>query len=177
MRLRVTAVVMAFRSIALLIMALCLHLPTAAAQQTPVDYASRAKESTFVAKDFSFVSGERLAELRINYATWGEPKRDSAGKITNAILLCHGTMGSWRSFAGWWTTAMFGPGQPLDTSRYFVIASDSIGTGKSSKPSDGLRMGFPKYRLDDVVHAQKRLLAEALGVQALVAVGRVSCGG
>jgi len=173
----VTAVVMVYRSIALLIVALLLHASIAAAQQTSGDYASRAKESTFVAKDFSFVSGERLAELRINYATWGEPKRDNAGKITNAILLCHGTMGSWRSFAGWWATAMFGPGQPLDTSRYFVIASDSIGTGKSSKPSDGLRTNFPKYRLDDVVHAQKRLLAEALGVQELVAAVGISYGG
>src|SRR5262245_6478252 len=167
----VTAAIVVYRSLALLIMALLLHIPTVAAQQTAV-----AKESTFVVKDFGFVSGERLAELRINYATWGEPKRDSAGKITNAILLCHGTMGSWRSFASWWATAMFGPGQPLDTSRYFVIASDSIGTGKSSKPSDGLRMGFPKYRLDDVVHAQKRL-AEALDVQELVAVVGVSYGG
>ena len=170
------SVVMVYRSIALFVLAFFLHVPIAAAQ-TSVDHASRAKELTFIAKDFSFVSGERLAELRINYATWGEPKRDNAGKITNAILLCHGTMGSWRSFAGWWASAMFGPGQPLDTNRYFVIASDSIGTGKSSKPSDGLRMSFPKYRLDDVVHAQKRLLAEALDVQELLAVVGVSYGG
>ena len=64
----------------------------------------------------------------------------------------------------------------MDTDKYFVIASDSIGTGKSSKPSDGLGMRFPKYRLDDVVHAQKRLLAEALDVQ-LVAVIGISYGG
>jgi homoserine O-acetyltransferase len=72
---------------------------------------------------------------------------------------------------------MFGPGQPLDIHKYFVIASDTIGSGKSSKPSDGLRMSFPKYRLDDVVQAQRRLLAEALDVQDLVAVIGISFGG
>jgi homoserine O-acetyltransferase len=171
------AAVMVHRSIALFILAVLLAVPIATAQQAPVDYASRAKEASFVVKDFAFVTGERLPELRINYATWGEPHRDKAGKITNAILLCHGTMGSWRGFASWWAANTFGPEQPLDTGKYFVIASDSIGTGKSSKPSDGLGMNFPKYRLDDVVHAQKRLLTEALDVHELVAVIGVSYGG
>jgi homoserine O-acetyltransferase len=177
MKLTLKAVVIVQQSIALFIVAFFLAGPIAAAQQAPVDYASRAKEASFIAKDFSFVSGERLQELRINYATWGEPHRNKAGKITNAILLCHGTMGSWRAFASWWAAHMFGPGQPLDTGKYFVIASDCIGAGKSSKPSDGLGMNFPKYRLADVVHAQKRLLAEALDVQELVAVIGISYGG
>src|SRR5262249_6205977 len=98
--------VMVHRSIGLLIVALLLAVPISAAQQAPVDYASRAKEASFVEKDFAFITGERLRELRINYATWGEPQRDKAGKITNAILLCHGTMGSWRGFASWWAANM-----------------------------------------------------------------------
>jgi len=166
------------RLIAVLLLALLLGAQSAAAQTASVDYVSRAKEASFVAKDFSFVSGEKLPEIRINYATWGEPKKDKSGKITNAVLLCHGTMGNWRGFAAnWWAARMFGPGQPLDTTKYFVIASDSIGVGKSSKPSDGLGMNFPKYRLDDVVQAQKRLLTEALGIQELIAVIGISYGG
>jgi homoserine O-acetyltransferase len=168
---------MVLRSIALLIFVFFL-VTIAAAQQGPVDYVARAKEASFIVKDFSFVTGERLQELRINYATWGEPKRDKAGKIINAILLCHGTTGNWRTFAGgWWAARMFGPGKPLDIDKYFVIASDCIGSGKSSKPSDGLRNTFPKYRLDDVVQAQKRLVTEALGVQELLAVIGISYGG
>jgi len=178
MRLTSRALLMAHGTVALLALVLFLEVPVAAAQQAAVDYAAQAKEAVFVARDFTFVTGERLPELRVNYATWGQPKRGTTGKITNAILLCHGTMGSWRSFASsWWAANMFGPGQPLDTGKYFVIASDSIGTGKSSKPSDGLRMSFPRYRLDDVVHAQRRLLAEALDVRELVAVIGVSYGG
>jgi homoserine O-acetyltransferase/O-succinyltransferase len=138
---------------------------------------ARAEEASFVLRDFAFASGEKLPQLRIHYMTWGEPKRDQNGKITNAILLCHGTMGNAGSFAGWWAASMFGPGQPLDSSKYFVIASDTIGAGKSGKPSDGMRMKFPKYRLDDVVHAQRRLLSEALGVEELVAVIGISFGG
>jgi homoserine O-acetyltransferase len=174
MTLECRAFVLAIRSI---LWAFLLAAPLAAAQPTSVDYVSQAKETSFVAKDFSFVAGEKLPELRINYATWGEPKKDNSGKITNAILLCHGTMGNWLGFASWWAARMFGPGQPLDISKYFVIASDSIGVGKSSKPSDGLGMNFPKYRLDDVVQAQKRLLTEALGIQELVAVIGISYGG
>lgn len=174
-KLGLKALAMANRLLMLFIFFL-LEVPATTARQT-VDYASSAKEASFVIQDLSFTSGERLPELRINYVTWGEPKRDKTGKITNAILLCHGTTGSWHSFATWWADSMFGPGQALDIDKYFVIASDSIGAGKSSKPSDGLRMNFPKYRINDVVQAQKRLVTEVLGVQELMAVIGFSYGG
>ena len=161
-----------------IVLVLAIGISGAAAQQATVDYSSLAKEANFVARDFLFVTGEKLQEVRINYATWGEPKRDETGKITNAVLLCHGTLGSWRNFTNpLWAANMLGPGQPLDITKYFVIASDTIGCGKSSKPSDGLGMKFPKYRLDDVVHAQYRLVTEALGVQKLFAVIGISYGG
>jgi homoserine O-acetyltransferase len=153
-------------------------IPAAGAQPASVDYVSLAKEGSYVIKNFTFASGETLAELRINYATWGDPKKDRDGNIVNAILLCHGTMGSWRGFASpWWASKMYGPGQPLDLTRYFVIASDTIGAGKSSKPSDGLRMKFPTYRHDDVVKAQYTLLTEGLSVRRLHAVIGISFGG
>ncbi len=153
-------------------------MSAAAAQPAAVDYLSLAKEGSHVVKNFAFASGETLAELRINYATWGAPKRDQAGHITNAVLLCHGTTGSWQNFGSpWWSTRMYGPGQPLDTGKYFVIASDTIGSGKSSKPSDGLRMQFPRYTLTDVVKAQRALLTEKLDVRQLHAVIGISYGG
>jgi homoserine O-acetyltransferase len=136
------------------------------------------KEGSYVIKNFKFKSGETLDELRINYATWGEPKRDNTGKVTNAVLLCHGTSGRWQIFgAPFWASTMYGPGQPLDITKYYVIASDTIGAGKSSKPSDGLRIKFPKYITEDVVKAQHALLTEGLNINYLVAVAGYSFGG
>ena len=147
------------------------------AQPSSVDYTSVAKEYSFIIEDFQFAGGDTLQELRINYATWGQPRRDTAGNIVNAVLLCHGTGGSWHSFTDWWATSMFGPGQPLDITQYFVIASDAIGSGNSSKPSDGLRMEFPNYQIDDIVEAQYQLVTEELGVHQLLAVIGISFGG
>jgi homoserine O-acetyltransferase len=139
---------------------------------------SPGKEGSYVINNFVFKSGETLEELRINYATWGEPKKDNTGRITNAVLLCHGTNGRWQMFgAPFWVSNMYGPGQPLDITKYYVIASDTIGSGKSSKPSDGLRMKFPKYNTEDVVKAQHILLTEGLNVNHLVAVAGYSFGG
>jgi homoserine O-acetyltransferase len=72
---------------------------------------------------------------------------------------------------------LFGPGQPLDASRYFIILPDCIGTGKSSRPSDGLRMKFPRYTYEDTIAAQHRLLTEHLGVRHLKLVMGNSMGG
>ena len=153
-------------------------LGNAAAEQKLANTESMAREADLSLKDFSFASGERIRELRIHYATWGQPKRNSQGKIVNAVLLCHGTMGSWQSFSKpWWAENMFAPGQPLVITQYFIIASDSIGAGQSSKPSDGLKTAFPKYRIEDVVRAQHQLVTETLGVEQLLAVIGVSYGG
>jgi homoserine O-acetyltransferase len=138
-----------------------------AAAQGP-DYAARLKEGDAVLKDFRFASGERLPELRIHYATLGAPRRDSKGNVTNAVMVLHGTGGSGRQFlAPQFAGELYGPGQPLDIARYYVILPDGIGHGKSSKPSDGLRMRFPKYDYDDMVEAQRRMLVEGLGVTRL----------
>ena len=136
------------------------------------------RESDFLIKDFRFTSGETLPELRQHYITLGTPQRDAAGQIANAVLLIHNTTGtakSWLepSLAG----ELFGPGQPLDASRYFLIIPDIIGFGGSSKPSDGLRARFPHYRLHDVVVAQHRLVTEGLGVPRLKLILGLSLGG
>jgi homoserine O-acetyltransferase len=141
--------------------------PAPAPVQAP-DYASRLKEGDAVLKDFRFASGERLGELRIHYATLGTPRRDSKGEVTNAVMVLHGTGGTGRQFlAPQFAGELFGPGQPLDIGRYFVILPDAIGHGKSAKPSDGLRMRFPKYDYSDMVEAQRRMLVEGLGVRRL----------
>ena len=62
---------------------------------------------------------------------------------------------------------LFGPGQPLDAAKYFLIVPDALGAGKSSKPSNGLRMAFPKFTYEDQVRAQYLLLTEHLGVKHL----------
>jgi homoserine O-acetyltransferase len=129
------------------------------------------KENSWVVRDFRFHTGEVLPELRLHYTTVGA----SSGE---PVLILHGTTGSGASmltpaFAG----ELFGPGQPLDASRYYIILTDAIGTGKSSKPSDGLRTKFPKYNYDDMVDAQYRLVKEHLGVRHLRLVLGNSMGG
>ena len=134
-------------------------------------------EGDFVARHFRFSTGESLGELRLHYTTIGTPVRDAAGKVTNAVLIMHGTGGTGRgflspSFAG----QLFGAGQLLDATKYFIILPDGIGHGKSSKPSDGLRMKFPKYTYDDMVKAQHLLITEHLGVNHLRLVMGTSMG-
>jgi homoserine O-acetyltransferase len=129
------------------------------------------KEGTFIARDFRFHTGEVMPELKLHYTTIGAP----AGQ---PVLLVHGTASSARSlltpaFAG----ELFGEGQPLDASKYFIILPDAIGAGKSSKPSDGLRAKFPRYNYDDMVAAQCRLVTEGLGIKHLRLVIGNSMGG
>ena len=136
------------------------------------------RDADFIVRDFRFASGETLPELRIHYITLGSARRNDAGDITNAVLLLHGTSGSASSWliptlAG----ELFGQGQPLDASRYYIVIPDGIGAGGSSKPSDGLRGRFPHYRYRDMVEAQHRLVTEGLGIRRLRLVAGTSMGG
>ena len=126
------------------------------------------KPGDYVSHDFRFKSGETLPELRIHYATFGAPMRDAKGTVTNAVLLLHGTSGSGEQFlAPQFAGVLFGPGQLLDITRYYVILPDNIGHGKSSKPSDGMRAHFPQYDYDDMVRSQHELLEKGLSVNHL----------
>jgi homoserine O-acetyltransferase/O-succinyltransferase len=132
-------------------------------------------EGDFIARDFRFASGETLPELRIHYTTLGRPQRGADGVVRNAVLMLHGTTGSGSGLVGP-MSSLFGPGEPLDTTTHYVVFPDGIGHGRSSKPSDGLRMRFPKYTYDDMVDAQHRLLTEGLGVRRLRLVMGTSMG-
>lgn len=139
---------------------------------------SRAAESDFIARDFRFGSGETLPELRLHVLTLGTLRHDANGRATNAVLVLHGTGGSGRQFlARQFADELYGKGQPLDTTAFYVILPDGIGHGRSSKPSDGLRMKFPKYDYDDMVRAHHLLLTQHLGVDHLRLVMGTSMGG
>ncbi|MGJ3627420.1 alpha/beta fold hydrolase [Sphingomonas sp. MMS24-JH45] len=126
------------------------------------------REGDHRVRDFRFRSGETLAELRLHYTTLGSPHRNARGEIDNAVMILHGTGGSGRQFlAPQFAGELYGPGQPLDIRRYWIILPDGIGHGKSSKPSDGLRMRFPAYDYDDMVEGQYRLLRDGLGITKL----------
>lgn len=154
----------------LLVLALAARVATA---QTPA-----AVEADFIIRDFRFDSGETLPELRLHYRTVGTPQRDGSGKVCNAVLVLHGTGGTGAQFAGaTFAGELFGPGQPLDASAYFVVMPDNIGHGRSSKPSDGLRARFPRYGYEDMVRAQYRLMTEGLGASRLRLVMGTSMGG
>jgi homoserine O-acetyltransferase len=122
----------------------------------------------YVVRDFHFQSGEMLPEVRMHYYTLGKPVKDAGGRTTNAVLILHGTGGSGDGFlrpifAG----VLFGPGQLLDASKYFVILPDNVGHGKSSKPSDGLHARFPQYEYADMIALQHELVEKGLGVNHL----------
>jgi homoserine O-acetyltransferase len=151
--------------------ALTLSSPAMAQYPTPA-------QRDFLLRDFTFRSGEILPEPGIHYRTLGQPQRDAAGVVRNAVLILHGTGGSGEqfirpSFAG----VLFGPGALLDAARYFIILPDAIGHGRSSKPSDGLRAKFPRYGYLDMLEAEYRLVTEGLGINHLRLVMGTSMGG
>jgi homoserine O-acetyltransferase/O-succinyltransferase len=142
-----------------------------------IDYHN-PDDGTFVVKDFQFKSGERLPEVKLHYYTLGKPQKDASGRVRNAVLILHGTGGSGRQFlSDNFAGVLFGPGQLLDASKYFIILPDNVGHGKSSKPSDGLHMRFPHYEYDDMIELQYRLLTQGLGVNHLRLVMGTSMGG
>ena len=160
----------------LILLALSLSLtPSLSAQ---VGRPQPGATGDFVLRDFKFADGEVLPELRIHYRTLGQPRRDASGVVRNAVLIIHGTGGTGTQFlTPIFANELFGSGQPLDTTHYYVILPDGIGHGLSSRPSEGLHAKFPHYNYDDMVDAQHRLLVEKLGVAHLRLVMGTSMGG
>jgi homoserine O-acetyltransferase len=134
-------------------------------------------EQDVILKNFDFRDGETLPELRMHLTTLGSPHRNARGEIDNAVMVLHGTGGTGQQFLRpQFADELYGPGQPLDIRKYWVILPDNIGHGKSSKPSDGLRMKFPKYDYDDMVEAQHRMLTEGLGIKHMRLIMGTSMG-
>ncbi len=127
-------------------------------------------EGDFIIRDFQFHSGETLPELRLHYTTVGNPSNP-------AVLIMHGTGGTGRAFlSAGFAGQLFGPAQPLDAKKFFIILPDGIGHGKSSKPSDALRAHFPHYCYHDMVTADYRLLTEHLGIKHMRLIMGTSMG-
>ena len=126
------------------------------------------QDGTYTIQNFSFKDGETIAQLRLHYLTLGTPHRDAQGHVDNAILLLHGTGGDAHSLMNpVFSNVLFGPGEPFDITKFFLILPDDIGQGQSSKPSDGLRMHFPQYDYDDMVASQHAMLEDGLHVDHL----------
>jgi homoserine O-acetyltransferase len=147
------------------------------AQTAPGTVFPTPVEGDFVARNFTFGAGDTLPSLTLHYRTIGTPRRDASGVVRNAVLILHGTGGTGagflsRTFGG----ELFGPGQLLDATRYFIILPDGIGHGQSSKPSDGLHARFPKYTYDDMVRAHHAMLVDGLKVDHLRLVLGTSMG-
>jgi homoserine O-acetyltransferase len=139
---------------------------------------STAKQSDVWLDNYRFRDGEMLPRLRLHYATLGTPRQNAIGQIINAVLVLHwtGADGSVLQGPGY-MKALFAPGRPLDAEKYYLIFPDNVGHGKSSKPSDGLRMKFPKYGYQDIVDLQHRLVTEIVGIKHLHAILGMSMGG
>ena len=135
------------------------------------------REGDVVLKDFRFADGESLPQLEIHYTTLGQPHRNAAGQIDNAVMVLHGTGGDGHQFLRpQFADELYGPGEPLDIRKYYIILPDNIGHGKSSKPSDGLRMKFPKFDYADMIEAQHRMLTEGLGIRHMRLIMGTSMG-
>jgi homoserine O-acetyltransferase len=161
-----------------MVAALLVALVLQAGAQRPPFQAPPMTEADYVIKDFTFASGETLPELRIHYRTFGAPKKNAQGVVTNAVLVMHGTGGTGGQFTGrGFAGELFMAGQPLDASSYYIILPDDIGHGKSSKPSDGSRAKFPRYGYQDMLTAEHALLTRGLGVNHLRLVMGTSMGG
>jgi homoserine O-acetyltransferase len=151
-----------------LILLALLATATAAAnaQATPSKWPTQ--DGAYDIANFHFKDGETIEKLHLHYLTLGHPHKDAAGHTDNAILLLHGTGGNAHSLLNpVFSNVLFGPGQPFDITKYFLILPDDIGHGESSKPSDGLRMKFPQYDYDDMVASQHIMLTEGLHVDHL----------
>jgi homoserine O-acetyltransferase len=137
-----------------------------------------AKQSDVWFDNYRFRDGELLPRLRLHYATLGSPRLNAKGEIINAVLVLHWTGADGTMLQGpHYMKALFAPGRPLDAEKYYVIFPDNVGHGKSSKPSDGLKMKFPKYGYRDIVDLQHRLVTETLGIKHLHAILGMSMGG
>jgi homoserine O-acetyltransferase len=159
-----------------------LALTSFSSAQTPGPFAQAdnpaATQADVVFTNYRFRSGETLPQVRIHYATLGSPHRGSTGKIDNAILVLHWTGSDSRALlTPAFMNALFGSGRPLDAARYYLIFADSIGCGRSSKPSDGLRTKFPHYTYGDMVDLQHKLVVETLHISKLHALLGMSMGG
>ena len=164
-----------------LLLTLCLGITTGqlaaqqAAGQAPTSPAPQ--EGDFTVHNFHFQSGDTLPEVRMHYRTLGKPTKDASGRTTNAVLILHGTGGAGSAFlrpifAG----VLFGPGQLLDATKYYIILPDNVGHGRSSKPSDGMHARFPQYEYADMVALQHELVEKGLGVNHLRLVMGTSMG-
>jgi len=135
-------------------------------------------ENDFIIHDYRFSNGQKLDMLKLHYATLGTPKKDASGKISNAVLMLHWTGADGAALlSDDFKTHLYAPGKPLDATKYFLIFPDSIGHGKSSKPSDGLKSDFPAYGYLDMVDLQHKLVVDGLGISHLNIVLGTSMGG
>src|SRR5512142_1942146 len=151
----------------LCVVVLCGSVVVAASPAAAADFPP-ATEHDFTIPSFTFTTGETLQNLRIHYRTIGTPQRDASGVVRNAVMILHGTTGSGAGFLSQtFGGQLFGAGQLLDATKYFIVLPDGIGHGKSSKPSDGMHARFPKYTYDDMVRSQHQLLVEGLQVNHL----------
>jgi homoserine O-acetyltransferase/O-succinyltransferase len=149
-----------------LVLAILLACAAGHAQTSPHQWP--VQDGNYVISNFHFGSGESIPELKLHYLTLGKPHRDAAGHTDNAILLLHGTGGDAHSLLNpAFSDVLFGPGQPLDITKFYIILPDDIGHGESSKPSDGLRMRFPHYDYDDMVASQHTMLVDGLHIDHL----------
>ena len=134
-------------------------------------------DGDFIARGFVFASGDQIPEVKIHYRTVGTPRKNADGVVRNAVLILHGTGGTGGGFlSASYAAHLFGKGQPLDAEKYFIILPDNVGHGQSSKPSDGLRMKFPRYGYADMVKLQHLMVTQGLGLTNLKLVMGTSMG-
>jgi homoserine O-acetyltransferase len=139
---------------------------------------SAISEHQLIVRNFRFLSGDTLPEVRLRYRTIGTPRKDAQGRISNAVLVLHGSSGdAGQVLAPSFSGPLLAAGQPLDAATHYLIFPDNIGNGGSTKPSDGLRARFPRYGYRDMVALQHHLVTRHLGISRLKLIIGISMGG
>ncbi|MHA6203153.1 homoserine O-acetyltransferase MetX [Dyella soli] len=135
---------------------------------------------------FAMKRGGELHGARVAFETWGElnPARDNAVLILTGLSpSAHAASNAEDPSAGWWE-AMIGPGKAIDSSRWFVICVNSLGSDKGStcaasvNPATGepYRLDFPELSLEDVANAAHAAVS-GLGIEQLACLIGCSMGG
>ena len=135
------------------------------------------KQGNLFIPEFKLHGGGNISPLHIHYQTLGTPRRDAEGHITNAVLLLHPTGGTGSTFlTPNFVQSLYGREKPLDLNYFFIVMPDCIGSGGSSKPSDGDYGKFPQFGYIDQIEAIHAML-QSLGILKERLVMGISMGG
>jgi homoserine O-acetyltransferase/O-succinyltransferase len=142
------------------------------------------EKKTFELPQYTTAGGATIKGVKVGWESYGQinAERSNVVLVTHFFSATSHAAGKYKpddKAAGYWD-AIIGPGKAIDTTKYFVVATDAIGNGLTTSPSNSAlqpRTRFPRFAIRDMVESQRRLLVEHLGINRVAAVVGPSMGG